>query len=435
MRDGDVQSAIRANVIRSVLLIAGFPFVLPAILYLVALPLASHDRLATASHVFWISLAIMVVVSVVWLPIGYLLNQWVIDRATGARVVGRAEFARVWRLLEGLCERARLRVPALRVIETEALNAYASGLREGQYSVTVTRGLVDMLEDDELEAVLAHELTHIRNHDVQLLVIAGVLVGTVPLLHDIIMKVYWGIMMGLMTLYRAIATLMRDSNLRLIIDLTYGGAYWLGRLGAYAIGLLATLCSLVLHFALSREREYMADAGAVTLTNNPRALISALRKISGTATLDTAVASVRAMCFENAAFGWFGIFATHPPIEKRIAEVERLAEARRQQVHDQPSEKMPACAEVGVQRQGGVDQVTLERYRTLVLGAGAEGLDPIERQHLYRRMRQALERAPEVNPSLTGAQVALARAGLEAAIEEVEAALVGAVTRGGRGVP
>lgn len=427
-----MQSAIRANVVRSVLLIAGFPFVLPAILYLVALPLASGDRFATASHVFWISLAIMVVVSVVWLPIGYLLNQWVIDRATGARVVGRAELSRVWRLLEGLCERAQLRVPALRVIETEALNAYASGLREGQYSVTVTRGLVDMLEDDELEAVLAHELTHIRNHDVQLLVIAGVLVGTVPLLHDIVMRVYWGIMMGLLTLYRAIATLMRDSNLRAVIDLTYGGAYWLGRLGAYAIGLIATLCSLVLHFALSREREYMADAGAVTLTNNPRALVSALRKISGTATLDTAVASVRAMCFENAAFGWFGIFATHPPIERRIAEVERIAEARRQQV---PPAKMPARAEAGVERQGGVDQVTLERYRTLVLGAGAEGFDPIERQHLYRRMRQALERAPEVNPSLTDAQVALARAGLEAAIEEVEAALIGAVTHGGRGVP
>lgn len=425
MRDVDVQSAVRANVLRSIVLVAGFPFVLPSILFLIAIPIAQRDRLAVAGQVFWVALATMVVISVVWLPIGYVANQWVIDRATGARLVSRAELSRVWLLLERLCARAALRVPALRLIETDALNAYASGLREGQYSVTVTRGLIDALEDDELEAVLAHELTHIRNHDVQLLVIANVLVGTVPLIHDVVMKVYWGLIMGILTFYRAVATLMPIAGVRLLIDLTYGGVYWLGRIGAYAIGLLATLCSLVLHFALSREREFMADAGAVELTGNPSALVSALRKISGTATLDTAVASVRAMCFENAAFGWFGIFATHPPIERRIAEVERIAEALRQGTREDPPQMMPVRADADALDQGQVDRVTLDRYRALVLGAGAERLDPIERQHLYRRMRQALERAPEVNPSLTHAQIALARAGLEAAIEEVEAAMGG----------
>src|SRR5208282_494370 len=129
-------------------------------------------------------LAAVAAITVVWLPIAYLMNQWIVDRATGARQVTRIEEPIVWNLLENLCISRGMIMPALRIIETNALNAFASGIRPGNSSVTVTRGLVDELDAAEMEAVLAHELTHIRNRDVQLLVITQILVGVVPIVQN-----------------------------------------------------------------------------------------------------------------------------------------------------------------------------------------------------------------------------------------------------------
>ncbi|MGE0829117.1 MAG: M48 family metalloprotease, partial [Hyphomonadaceae bacterium] len=108
----------------------------------------------------------------VWFVIAYLFYQGIIDASTGAHEIGRADNPRVFTLLENLCISRGMTTPKLRVIETAGLNAFATGLHEGQYSVTLTRGLMDALNDAELEAVLAHELTHIRNRDVRLLIIA-----------------------------------------------------------------------------------------------------------------------------------------------------------------------------------------------------------------------------------------------------------------------
>ena len=105
--------------------------------------------------------------------------------ATGAKGVSRAEAPKLYNVLENLCISRGLPMPALQIIETPALNAYASGLREGQYTVAVTRGLVDTLADDELEAVLAHELTHIRNRDTQLMVIAVIFAGIFAFFGDL----------------------------------------------------------------------------------------------------------------------------------------------------------------------------------------------------------------------------------------------------------
>ena len=107
---------------------------------------------------------------------------------TGARAVDRRAEPRLYNLLENLCISRGITMPRLRIIETDARNAFASGVRKGQYSITVTRGLMDALDDAELEAVLGHELTHIENRDVQLLVISAVFVGIISLVGDLLIR-------------------------------------------------------------------------------------------------------------------------------------------------------------------------------------------------------------------------------------------------------
>jgi len=430
--DAVIRNAIRTNALKSAAIVATFPLVLPSLLAAVVfaggLLLGQPRAAATALQCFGVSLGGMLAVTLLWLPIGYVLNQWIVDQATGARLVSRSELPSVWASLDRLSQRAGLRPPALRLIATDALNAYASGLTAGSYCVTLTTGLVDTLDEDELEAVLAHELTHIVHQDVRLMVVAGVLVGTIPMLHDLAMKAFWAIVMGVLNVYRAIFTLLPLPGAKLLVGISYTGVYWAGRLVAYAIGLVATLCSLMLHFALSRKREFMADAGAVSLTGKPEALVSALRKISGQASLDTALAAVRAMCIENAV-AWFGVFATHPPIADRIAALAGLAASH-------AAVDRPAGGEAESRRAGKMsapatsephspplDPAMLARYRALLARATPERLDVIAREHLYRRARETVDNAPAQHPGITAREVALARAHLEAVITEIEAGL------------
>lgn len=427
MDPADTTDAIRRNSLKSIAIVLAFPLVLPTILFIlwliVAIIAARRDAFVTAERTFVVSLIVMVVITLVWLPIGYLLNQWIVDRATDARLVSRTELRNVWVILDRLSTQCGIRTPALRLIETDALNAYASGMREGSYSVTVTSGLVATLEDDELEGVLAHELTHIIHHDVRLMVLAGVLVGTIPMVHDIAMKIFWGLIMGLLGIYRAMFVLLPNPAAKGLMELTYSAVYWAGRLIAYAIGLIATLCSLVLHFALSRRREFMADAGAAAMTGKPEALISALRKISGNATLDTALAAVRAMCIENSV-AWFGMFSTHPPIADRIEALAQITikSPQRGTAHEavmEPSRVSPPPPHPGPTLPT-LDPSTVARYRAILSRAQPELLDVIAREHLYRRARQTVENAQTQNPGITAEEVALARTHLEAAIEEIE---------------
>ena len=112
-----------------------------------------------------------------WIVIAYFFNQSLVDAVTGASEVTRTEQPRLYNLLENLCISRGISMPKLKVMDDPALNAFASGLNEKQYSITVTSGLLDSLNDQELEAVLGHELTHIRNGDVRMLVIAVIIAG------------------------------------------------------------------------------------------------------------------------------------------------------------------------------------------------------------------------------------------------------------------
>ncbi len=175
----------------------------------------------------------------------------------------------------------------------------------------MTRGLRDTLDKRELEAVLAHELTHIRNGDVSLMVIAVIIAGIASFLGEMAYRVFSrpSINTG-----RILRRSSGGSGNR-----KGGGAVLAAILIAVAIILIAWLLSGVLRLALSRSREYLADAGAVELTKDPDAMISALRKISGKAEIPGAPSGIMEMCIENPRSGFIDLFATHPPIEDRIA--------------------------------------------------------------------------------------------------------------------
>lgn len=243
-----------------------------------------------------------------WIAIGYWFHQSMIDAVTGAREVSREEAPRLYHLVENLCISRGITVPKLKIADDPALNAFATGMNERQYAITVTRGLLDRLDDAELEAVLGHELTHIRNGDVRMMVIAVVIAGVVSFAAELVFRLF---------LQGGVGFRRGGGDRR-------GGA-GIAMLIAVALIVVAWVLSLVIRFALSRSREFLADAGAVELTKNPDAMISALRKIEGRGELAGATSAVMEMCVDNPREEFADLFDTHPPIEARIAAIIKFA--------------------------------------------------------------------------------------------------------------
>lgn len=304
------------NNLKSVVLLAGFPVLLLGLLFAGTLFVlgygggVSGDFSTDMSRALDQTLAATpwaVLAAGVWFAVAWMFHQQIIDASVGARAVTREEEPELWNLLENLCISRGLTMPSLRVIESEAMNAYASGLSEQRAAVTVTRGLMRALNEDELEAVLAHELTHIQNRDVRLLVIAVIFVGIISFTAELMAR---GLFRG--SLIRAGgARRGRSGNAGVLI------------LVAVAVIAIAWVLAMVIRFSMSRAREFMADAGAVELTKDPDAMISALQKISGHADVEAAPRELRQMFLHDDKAAFAGMFATHPPIEKRIEALRR----------------------------------------------------------------------------------------------------------------
>ncbi|HWB45837.1 MAG TPA: M48 family metallopeptidase [Hyphomicrobiaceae bacterium] len=333
---------IRANRVRSVLLLAGFVALLHALLFSILLIWSAlyggtfEEIVAGAVWQFRRSWPVAMLASLAWFVIAYFAHQTLIGLATGARGVTRNEAPKLYNVLENLCISRGLPMPALQLIDTPALNAYASGLREGQYVIAVTRGLVDTLSDAELEAVLAHELTHIRNRDTQLMVIAVIFAGIFAFFGDLVVR-GWDFPYGWSPTRRRSS--MDDASTgwggggsdddrrRSRGD---GGAI-LAIAVAVAIILISWGISTLIRFALSRSREYLADAGSAELTKNPDALVRALRKIEQNAAFDVP-SRMEAFFIENpVAERVSGLFSTHPSVAQRVEALERYAGALTEQ--------------------------------------------------------------------------------------------------------
>src|SRR5215207_11349577 len=199
-----------------------------------------------------------------WIVIAYKFHQKLIDAVTGGRDVTRMEEPRIYNLLENLCISRGIPMPKLKIMETPQLNAFASGLNQQQYAVTVTTGLLERLDDAEVEAVLGHELTHIRNGDVRMLVIALVIAGVISFFAELLFRGFFNSGFG-----------WRGSRERSSSDSDRGkGGGGAAVLIAVVLVAVAYVLSLVIRFALSRSREFLADAGSVELTKNPDAMIS-----------------------------------------------------------------------------------------------------------------------------------------------------------------
>ena len=330
---------IQANRLRSALLLAGFVALLHALLFSLLLIWSAllggtlEEIMSGAVRQFSRSWPVAMAAALVWFAIAYLVHQSLIGLATGAKGVSRTEAPGLYNALENLCISRGLPTPALQIIETPALNAYASGLREGRYVVAVTRGLIDTLQPEELEAVLAHELTHIRNRDTQLMVIAVIFAGIFAFFGDLVIR-GWDFPYGWAPRSRSQgpwgsssdwSSDQADRNDRRS-DAGSKGAI-IAIVIAVAIILISWGLSTLIRLALSRSREYLADAGSAELTKNPDALIRALHKIEAQAAFDVP-SRMEAFFIENpVASRVGGIFSTHPSIASRIDALRRYAGA------------------------------------------------------------------------------------------------------------
>lgn len=312
-----LKSHIWNNNLRSVILLALYPLLLMVMVWAVCFVIglsenqphryssSGHDEakaVAFANDILIEYWPMVLTVVLIWFSISWFFHTSMIRKLSHSHPVSRNEEPELYNLLENLCISRGMKMPRLEIIETHARNAFASGIDDRSYSITVTRGLMNSLTRDEMEGVLGHELTHIINRDVRLLIITVIFTG----MFGFAAQLVWSSIR-----YRVFYTHGRRDNGGGIVVVVFMIAIilWLGY-----------LATLLMRFALSRHREFMADAGAIELTRNPEAMMRALMRIAGRDRIPQTTDDIAMMCIENHV-PFLGLFATHPPIEARIKAI------------------------------------------------------------------------------------------------------------------
>jgi heat shock protein HtpX len=303
-----IQTQIRRNNFNSILLILAFPLVLLGMVYAFLFFTSQQKDPQVINDTFTNIFPFVLTGTLVWFMIAWFFHNSMIRMATGSKPLERMENKRVYNLVENLCISKGMKIPQIYIIEDDSLNAFASGINEHTYSVSLSRGIIEKLEDDELEGVIAHELSHIRNRDVRLMIISIIFVGIFAFIAE-----------------------MAFRSLRF-------GAFSRSKKGGGAVILVAIVISAVcyliailLRFGISRSREYMADAGAAEMTRKPYALANALRKIDQDPLIEAVQRRDIAQLFienpqpDEKKFSFSNLFSTHPPIKKRIELLDQFA--------------------------------------------------------------------------------------------------------------
>lgn len=252
-----------------------------------------------------------------WFTIAYFSNTAIIRYATGAKSVERKDNLRVYNIVENLCIAGGIEMPKINIVNDPGLNAFASGINIQTYTVTLTTGIIEKLNDAELSAVIAHELTHIKNRDTRLLIISIIFVGILATIATVSLKMVGGILRG--------SGRRRSKK-------GGGGAILIVLLVAVICSSVAYLFASLTRFAISRSREYVADAGGVELCGDSLALASALRKVSDSPGLRSVNREDIAQLYiihpretANKLLNIFnGLFSTHPDTEERIRLLEQF---------------------------------------------------------------------------------------------------------------
>ncbi len=249
------------------------------------------------------AMILAIVISFVMTLVSYYKGDAIALSSSGAKLVSKEENPYLYRMVENLAISTGIPTPKVHVIDSPALNAFATGRDPEHASIAVTTGLMQALENEELEGVLAHELSHVKNYDIRVMTIVIVLVGAISLLSN-------------MFFHTGLSGSRRDSK---------GGGNILAIVGIVLL-ILSPIIAKLIQLAISRKREYLADASGALMTRYPEGLARALEKIQqSTLPLKTANAATAHLFISNPfkGKGVSSFFSTHPPIEDRIKRLRQ----------------------------------------------------------------------------------------------------------------
>src|SRR5215218_4166394 len=309
---GTFRERIARNRRNSLLLIAAFLAFVTIFGYIIRFSLLAHPTRAL------FGLALALVVGVVSGLVSYFAGDKMVLAASRAREITHDDAPVLFNVVEEMSIASGLPMPKVYIVEDSAPNAFATGRDPEHATVAVTSGLLEKLDRDELQGVMAHEMSHVSNFDIRYSMLVGILVGTTVLISDFILRGLWfggG----------------RGGGRRGGGDNGGGQLQLIMMLVAIVLAILAPLFARLLQLSISRQREFLADATAVRLTRNPKGLADALQKISGdNEVLEVANRATAHLYIVNPIKKFEkrskGLFSTHPPIEERI-QILRAIEA------------------------------------------------------------------------------------------------------------
>ena len=315
-----IQTQINRNNRTSVLLLLLFPLIILGLLWVVFVTLNYFDNESQTVNFYEVNEMYLPTVPwvaggiAIWFLISYFFNSSMVKHATRAEPLMRKDNPRVYNIVENLCMSCGMEMPEVNIVQDNMLNAFASGIDEKSYAITLTTGIIDKLNDEELAGVVGHELTHIRNRDTKLLITCIIFVGIISTILNMVARVLTKV-------------------------ISYGGSNRSrgkgGGASALVVLLVVLVCcalayvfTLLTRFAISRKREFMADAGGAELCGNPRALASALRKISeepGLADVERYDIAELFIVYPKSLKESLSVaFSTHPDINERIRILEQF---------------------------------------------------------------------------------------------------------------